>query len=116
MDATGVTLSATTCYGDEVMKCGRPVRLVLGVSVLVLMLAAGPVMAGPRVVVGVGGYPFGYPYYPYPYPYPYAYPYPPYPYVGPYSVPPPGWVAGHWEWRENPSGQSLRVWVPPYLE
>ena len=62
MDATGVTLSATTCYCNEVMKCGRPVRLMLGVSAIVLMLAAGPAMAGPRVVVGVGGYPFGYPY------------------------------------------------------
>ena len=114
MDAMGVTLRATTCYGDEVMNGSRPVRLVLGVSAIALMLAAGPAIAGPGVFIGVPGYPFGYPYYPYAYPYPY--PYPPYPYYGPDSVPPPGWVAGHWEWRENPSGQSVRVWVPPYLE
>jgi len=96
------------------MNGSRPVRLVLDASAIALMLAAGPAIAGPRVFIGVPGYPFGYPYYPYAYPYPY--PYPPYPYYGPDSVPPPGWVAGHWEWRENPSGQSVRVWVPPYLE
>jgi hypothetical protein len=102
------------------MKGSRPVRLVLGISAIVLVLATGPALAGPRVIVGgvygVPAYPFGYPYYPYPYSYPYPYPYPAYPYYGPYSVPPPGWVAGHWEWRQNPSGQSVRVWIPPYLQ
>jgi hypothetical protein len=98
------------------MTGSRPLRLLLGITVIVSTLATAPPMADARVVVGLGvpGFPYPYPYaYPY-YPYPYAYP--PYPYYGPYSVPPPGWVAGHWEWRQNPSGQSVRVWVPPYLQ
>ena len=100
------------------MTGSRPLRLVLGITAILFTLLTGPAIAGARVVVGVGVP--GFPYYPYPYPYgfpyPYAYPYPPYPYYGPYSVSPPGWVAGHWEWRQNPSGQSVRVWVPPYLQ
>jgi len=97
------------------------VRLVLGITVILFMLMTVPPNADARVVVGIGvpGFPspyLAYPY-PYPYPYPYAYPYPaPYPYYGSYSVPPPGWVAGHWESRQNLSGQSVRVWVPPYLQ
>jgi hypothetical protein len=53
--------------------------------------------------------------YPYPYPYPYVPVYPVYPYGGA-PVPPPGWVPGHWEVRQDPSGQSMRVWVPSYLQ
>ena len=100
------------------MTGSRPLRLALGITAIVFTLLAAPAIAGARVVVGVGvpGFAYPYPYYPNPYPYPYPYPYPPYPYSGPYSVPPPGWVAGHWEWRQNPSGQSVRVWVPPYLQ
>jgi hypothetical protein len=104
---------------QNVLRCtdmtgSRPSRLVLGIIAIVLTLATGPAVAGSRVVVGGV---FGVPGYPYPYPYPYyPYPYPAYPYYGPYSVPPPGWVAGHWEWRQNPSGQSVRVWIPPYLQ
>src|SRR5262249_12156093 len=82
------------------MTGSRPSRLVLGIIAMVFALATAPTNAGARVVVGgvFGvGYPYPYPYYPYPYPYPY----PVYPYYGPYSVPPPGWVAGHWEWRQN---------------
>jgi hypothetical protein len=103
------------------MTGSRPLRLVLGITAIPFMLVTVPPIADARVVVGirVPGFPspyLAYPY-PYPYPYPYVYPYPaPYPYYGPYSVPPPGWVAGHWEWRQNPSGQSARVWVPPYLQ
>jgi len=95
------------------------VRLVLGITVILFMLMTVPPNADARVVVGIGvpGFPSPYLAYPYPYPYPYAYPYPaPYPYYGSYSVPPPGWVAGHWESRQNLSGQSVRVWVPPYLQ
>ena len=98
------------------MTGSRPLRLLLGITVIVSTLATDPAhrrCAGRRWHRGAR-FPYPYPY-PYPY-YPYPYAYPPYPYYGPYSVPPPGWVAGHWEWRQNPSGQSVRVWVPPYLQ
>jgi hypothetical protein len=99
------------------MTGSRPLRLVLGITAI-FPLVTVPRIADAGVVIGIGGpSPYlAYPY-PYPYPYPYAYPNPgPYPYYGPYGVPPPGWVAGHWEWQQNPSGQSVRVWVPPYLQ
>jgi hypothetical protein len=102
------------------MRGSRPLRLVLGITTMLFMLMTVPPIADARVFVGIGvpGFAYPYPYYPYPYPYPpYGYPYPPpYPYYGPYSVPPPGWDAGHWEWRQNASGQSVRVWVPPHLQ
>jgi hypothetical protein len=91
------------------------VALATALAPLVLARSAA---AGARVFFGgwVGPPVIGLPYpYPYPYPFPY-YPsvYAGYPQVAPPS-PPPGWVAGHWEVRQDPSGQSLRVWVPSYL-
>jgi hypothetical protein len=78
----------------------------------VLLMAAYPAAA--HVSVFVGGV-VGFPTYPAPYyPYPYVYPYPaPYPYVE--DVPPPGWVAGHWEMSSDPWGRAVRVWVPGHL-
>ena len=78
----------------------------------VLLMAASPAAA--HVSVFVGGV-VGFPTYPAPYyPYPYVYPYPaPYPYVE--DVPPPGWVAGHWEMSPDPWGRAVRVWVPGHL-
>ena len=99
------------------MTGSRPLRLVLGITAIPFTLMTVPPIADAGVVVGFGVPGFPSPYLAYPYPYPYVYPYPtPYPYYVPSSVPPPGWVAGHWEWRQNPSGQSVRVWVPPYLQ
>ena len=83
------------------------------VLVLTAALAAAASPAAAHVSVFVGGV-VGFP--SYPIPYPYAYPYYPAPY--PYAVedvPPPGWVAGHWEVRSDPSGRPVRVWVPGHL-
>jgi hypothetical protein len=85
----------------------------------VALLATVPLATPAQARVFVGGW-IGPPViavpgpYPYPYPYPYAPLYPVYPYGGA-PVPPAGWVPGHWEVRQDPSGQSVRVWVPSYL-
>jgi len=87
---------------------------VLAVLILALWGAFAPASGRVRVFVGgVFGAPAPYPYWA-PYPYPYPYYYPPYPYVD-YSVPPPGWEAGHWEWRRDAWGRGVWVWVPGHL-
>ncbi len=92
-----------------------------GAAALVLLASLVFVSARPasaRVFVGGAiGVPL-YPYSPYPAyyygpyyaPYPYAYPY----YYNPAAVP-PGWEPGHWEWRQDAGGRSIRVWVPAHL-
>ncbi|MFN8543820.1 MAG: hypothetical protein U0807_06405 [Candidatus Binatia bacterium] len=68
-----------------------------------------------RVGIGLGvpAYPYYYPppvyYPPVAYPYPPAYSYYPAPYA------PPGFVAGHWEYRTNRWGRTVEVWIPPHL-
>src|SRR5579884_4146211 len=57
--------------------------------------------------------PCSWPYYPYYYAY---YPYVPYGYYYDYPTPPPGWVPGHWELRDDGSGHKVRVWVPTHLQ
>ncbi|TMA70091.1 MAG: hypothetical protein E6J68_00630 [Deltaproteobacteria bacterium] len=85
---------------------------LLAVVTLLLWGAFAPASARVRVFVGgVFGAPAPYPYWA---PYPYPYYYPPYPYVD-YSVPPPGWEAGHWEWRRDAWGRGVWVWVPGHL-
>ena len=82
-------------------------------AALVLSAVSVAAPAAARVRVFVGGA-VGVPAWGYPYPPPYYY-YPPY--AVPYEAgpPPPGWEAGHWEWRYDPSGRRYRVWVPPHL-
>lgn len=86
-------------------------------SFAALALAASLLLApaGARAHVGVfvGG---GYPGYYYPYAYPYADPYYPYPYYYTEPTPPPGFVAGHWEWRKDAYGRQVPVWVPAHLD
>ena len=74
----------------------------------------GRANAHTRVFIGgTFGVPiYGAPYYYSPYYSPYYYPYP---YAG-YSVPPPGWDPGHWEWRQNRWGRWVEVWIPPHLK
>lgn len=89
-------------------------RAALIFTVVVGVLGATvPARAHARVFVG-GYFPGPYAYAPYPF-----YGYPPYPYAYPYavapSVLPPGWEAGHWEWRKNRWGRWIEVWVPPHL-
>ena len=81
--------------------------VILAVAVLGI---PGPADAHTRVFIGGS---FGVPVYPGPYYYsPYYYPYP---YAG-YSVPPPGWDPGHWEWQQNRWGRWVEVWIPPHLK
>jgi hypothetical protein len=93
--------------------------LLLAIGAAAMVFAVAP-QAGAHARIFVGGG-FGWPTYPVPwgyyssYGYPYAYPYPAY-VSGGVPVPPPGWAAGHWEWRRDPWGRSIRVWVPPYLQ
>jgi hypothetical protein len=92
----------------------RTSRTVVGAAAIAVSLLLGSSRAEAHARVVVGGF-VGVPWAPYPYYYGYApYPYP-YPYYAPYSVPPPGWEAGHFEWRQDSSGRRFRVWVPPYL-
>jgi hypothetical protein len=87
-------------------------RWIAAASLAVALLGgAGQADAHTRVFIGGT---FGVPIYPVgPYYYsPYYYPYP---YAG-YSVPPPGWDPGHWEWRQNRWGRRVEVWIPPHLK
>jgi hypothetical protein len=77
----------------------------------VIMCTAAPAAAHGRIFIGGV---FGVPPPVVIYPYPAAYPYP-YAVYGPPEVPPPGWVAGHWEWRHDAWGRPIQVWVPPHL-
>src|SRR5262249_11469622 len=94
----------------------RRLRGVFALAIVVAILfgSASPAAAHVQVLVGgVVGFP-AYSAYPYQYVSPYPYPYwAPYPYVE--DVPPPGWVAGHWEVRSDPWGRAVRVWVPGHL-
>lgn len=85
-------------------------------AILAVLLVSGSPAAA-HVHVFVGGV-VGFPAYP-AYSYPYVYPYYPYPYWAPYpygeDVPPPGWVAGHWEVRSDQWGRAVQVWVPGHL-
>src|SRR5262245_28939074 len=91
----------------------RGLWCLAGAILVLLALAPAPANAHSRVFItgtfGVPfyGYPFSYPYYPY---YPAPYPV----YVAP-SVPPPGWDPGHWEYRHDPWGRNVPVWVPEHL-
>jgi hypothetical protein len=94
------------------MKILLRAALIFATIVMVLGTAA-PARAHTRVFAH-GFYPVPYAYGPYPF-----YAYPPYPYAYPYvespAIPPPGWEAGHWEWRKNRWGRWVEVWVPPHL-
>jgi hypothetical protein len=78
-----------------------------------VLAAVTPAAAHWRTGVFIGAYPYPWPYYPYYYAY---YPYVPYGYYYDYATPPPGWVPGHWELRDDGSGHQLRVWVPMHLQ
>jgi len=78
---------------------------------LLLTCSVAPAAAHTRVFIGGV---IGVPSVVYPYPYPLAYP-SPYVVYGPPEVPPPGFEAGHWEWRTDPYGRPLQVWVPSHL-
>jgi hypothetical protein len=101
------------------MTSGNSARLVVAGLAFAGAVAAAPASAHTGVFIGGAfGYPYGgyyAPYYPYP-AYPYYPPYPYYPYPAyQYGSPPPGYEPGHWEWRQDASGRSIRVWVPQYL-
>jgi hypothetical protein len=92
----------------------------LGAAITMLALAAvlaavTPAAAHWRAGVFIGAYPYPYPWPYYPYYYAY-YPYVPYGYYYDYPTPPPGWVPGHWELRDDGSGHKVRVWVPTHLQ
>ena len=98
------------------MKALLRAATVLAVATI-LVGTAVPARAHTQVFVH-GFFPAPFAYAPYPYAYP-VYAYPPYPYAYPYPVspalPPPGWEAGHWEWRTNRWGRRVEVWIPPHL-
>ena len=85
----------------------------IAAAILAVALLGSPDRADAHGRVFIGGA-FGVPVYPVA-PYYYSPYYYPYPYSG-YSVPPPGWDPGHWEWRQNRWGRWVEVWIPPHLK